>query len=232
MVKHMKKEQSQHTDLRPYEKCLAYGAEALSDAELLAVIIRSGASGTTAVRLAGQVLSLCKQKSGLLGIHHLSLKELMEVRGIGEVKAIQIKCIGELSKRIARTAAGERLTFENPASVADYYMEALRHEEQEQMICMMLDTKNHLLGEETLSKGTVNASAITPRELFLAALSYRAVSILLVHNHPSGDPMPSREDLLLTQRVKRAGEMLGIFLLDHIVIGDCSYCSMRQEDLL
>lgn len=128
MVKHMKKEQSQHTDLRPYEKCLAFGAEALSDAELLAVIIRSGASGTTAVRLAGQVLSLCKQKSGLLGIHHLSLKELMEVRGIGEVKAIQIKCIGELSKRIARTAAGERLTFENPASVADYYMETLRHD--------------------------------------------------------------------------------------------------------
>lgn len=100
------------------------------------------------------------------------------------------------------------------------------------MICMMLDTKNHLLGEEKLSKGTVNTSAISPRELFLAALSYRAVSILMVHNHPSGDATPSREDILLTQRVKRAGEMLGIYLLDHIVIGDCTYCSMKQEGLL
>lgn len=228
----MKKEQSQHTNLRPYEKCLAYGAQALTDAELLAVIIRSGASGISAVHLAEQILKLNRQDSGLLGIHHLSMSELKELRGIGEVKAIQIKCIGELSKRIARTAARERLTFDEPASVADYYMEFLRHEEQEQMICMMLDTKNHLLGEEKLSKGTVNTSAISPRELFLAALSYRAVSILMVHNHPSGDATPSREDILLTQRVKRAGEMLGIYLLDHIVIGDCTYCSMKQEGLL
>lgn len=228
----MKKEQSQHTNLRPYEKCLAYGAQALTDAELLAVIIRSGASGISAVHLAEQILELNRQDRGLLGIHHLSMSELKELRGIGEVKAIQIKCIGELSKRIARTAARERLTFDEPASVADYYMEFLRHEEQEQMICMMLDTKNHLLGEEKLSKGTVNTSAISPRELFLAALSYRAVSILMVHNHPSGDATPSREDILLTQRVKRAGEMLGIYLLDHIVIGDCTYCSMKQEGLL
>ncbi len=228
----MKKEQSQHTNLRPYEKCLAYGAQALTDAELLAVIIRSGASGISAVHLAEQILKLNRQDRGLLGIHHLSMSELKELRGIGEVKAIQIKCIGELSKRIARTAARERLTFDEPASVADYYMEFLRHEEQEQMICMMLDTKNHLLGEEKLSKGTVNTSAISPRELFLAALSYRAVSILMVHNHPSGDATPSREDILLTQRVKRAGEMLGIYLLDHIVIGDCTYCSMKQEGLL
>lgn len=228
----MKKEQSQHTNLRPYEKCLAYGAQALTDAELLAVIIRSGASGISAVHLAEQILELNRQDRGLLGIHHLSMSELKELRGIGEVKAIQIKCIGELSKRIARTAARERLTFDEPASVADYYMEFLRHEEQEQMICMMLDTKNHLLGEEKMSKGTVNTSAISPRELFLAALSYRAVSILMVHNHPSGDATPSREDILLTQRVKRAGEMLGIYLLDHIVIGDCTYCSMKQEGLL
>lgn len=228
----MKKEQSQHTNLRPYEKCLAYGAQALTDAELLAVIIRSGASGISAVHLAEQILKLNRQDRGLLGIHHLSMSELKELRGIGEVKAIQIKCIGELSKRIARTAARERLTFDEPASVADYYMEFLRHEEQEQMICMMLDTKNHLLGEEKLSKGTVNTSAISPRELFLAALSYRAVSILMVHNHPSGDATPSREDILLTQRVKLAGEMLGIYLLDHIVIGDCTYCSMKQEGLL
>lgn len=226
----MKKESS--AVLRPYEKCLACGAEALSDAELLAVIIRCGASGVSAVKLAEQVLTLGRQKQGLLGIHHLSLKELMELKGIGEVKAIQIKCIGELSKRIARTAAGERLAFDEPASVAAYYMEALRHEEQEQMICMMLDTKNHLLGEEILSKGTVNASVITPREIYLLALSYRAVSILLVHNHPSGDPTPSREDLLFTQRTAQAGELLGVCLLDHIVIGDCSYCSMKQEKLL
>ena len=134
---------------RPYEKCLRLGAECLTDSELLAVLLRTGTKGSPSVEMAEEVLKLSKDREGLLGLHHLSLAQLQAVKGIGKVKAIQIKCIGELSKRIATATAKRRALFSNlPASIADYYMEQLRHEEQELLICMMLDTKNHLLGDE------------------------------------------------------------------------------------
>lgn len=217
---------------RPYEKCLQNGPEALSDRQLLAVILRSGVSGSSALHLADRVLDKCPHAEGLLGIHHLALAELMEIRGIGTVKAIQIKCIGELSKRIAARSARRLLDFGSPETIAAYYMERMRHEEQEQMICMMLNTKNQLLGEEQISRGTVNASLVSPRDLLLAALRHHAVHIILVHNHPSGSPDPSREDLLLTRRIQAACQLVDIPLLDHIVIGDHRYVSFREEGLL
>ncbi len=217
---------------RPYEKFLESGPEALTDAELLAVILRSGTSGCTAVELSREVLKLSKNQEGLSGIHHLSLQELMQLNGIGQVKAIQIKAIGELSKRLARLSAREQLTFQKPSTIADYYMEFLRHEEQEHLICMMLDTKNHLLGESELFKGTVNASLISPREVFLEAFRHHAVNIILVHNHPSGDPNPSEEDMFVTKRIEKAGILLDIHLLDHIVIGDHRYVSFRERGML
>lgn len=216
---------------RPYEKCVRLGAEALTDAELLAVLLRTGTKGSPSVHMAEEVLNLSREKEGLLGLHSLSLAQLKSVKGIGKVKAVQIKCIGELSKRIAQTTARKGLQFTKPWSIADYYMERLRHKEQEELICMMLDTKNHLLGEEMIFKGTVNASLVSPREVFLAAMSYHAVGILLVHNHPSGDPAPSQADLDFTQRILEAGELLGISLLDHIIIGDCRYLSFRQQGI-
>lgn len=217
---------------RPYEKCLASGPAVLSDSELLAVIIRTGTKGTDAVDLAKKVLSLPHSQSGLTGICHLSLQELIKIPGIGEVKAIQILCIAELSKRIAAYQAKEKITFQNPSTIAEYYMEQLRHEEQEQMICMMLDTKNHLLGEELVTVGTVNASLVSPREVFLSALRYHAVHIILVHNHPSGDPTPSKADIDLTKRMKYAGELLDIRLLDHIIVGDQIYASFKELNIL
>ena len=165
-------------------------------------------------------------------LHHLSLTQLQEIKGIGEVKAIQIKCIGELSRRIAKSASKSALRFQEPGTIADYYMEDMRHLEQETLVCMMLDTRNHLLGETELSRGTVNASLISPREIYLEAMSYHAVYIILVHNHPSGDPLPSEEDIRITRRVCQAGEILGISLLDHIIIGDLTYCSLRQEGMM
>lgn len=219
-------------DDRPYEKCLLNGPESLSDSQLLAVILRSGTRGQSAVSLAAEVLRKCRYPDGLLGIHHLSYKELMDIRGIGTVKAVQLKCIGELSKRIAARSARPLLDFLNPETIADYYMERLRHEEQERMICMMLNTKNQLLGEEEISRGTVNASLVSPRDLLLAALKFHAVHIILVHNHPSGNPQPSREDLLLTRRVQAACRLVDIPLLDHIVIGDRRYVSFREEGFL
>ena len=216
---------------RPYEKCLRLGPGALSDGELLAVLLRTGTKGCPSVDMADEILNLSRNREGLTGLYQLSLAQLQSVKGVGKVKAVQIKCIGELSKRIAAATARKGLSFNQPETIAEYYMERLRHEEQELLICMMLDTKNHLLGEEMVFKGTVNSSLVNPREIFLAAVSYHAVGILLVHNHPSGDPAPSRADLDFTQRVSRAGDILGIPLIDHIIIGDHRFLSFRQRGI-
>ena len=217
---------------RPYEKCLEQGCQALSDAELLAVIIRTGAVGDTSVDLARRVLDLGGRQGNLAGLCGLSVQELTSVKGIGRVKAIQIQCIAELSRRMAKSRARDGLCFHDPASIADFYMEDLRHEEREQCRVMMLNTRSMLLAEKQLSVGTVNASLISAREIFLEALKCQAVYIILIHNHPSGDPHPSREDILLTKRIWEAGELIGISLLDHIIIGDRSYVSLREENLM
>ena len=188
--------------------------------------------GNSSVQLADEVLHLGQNEQGLLGIYHLSMEDLMQIRGIGQVKAVQIKCIGELSKRIATREAGKLLDFHSPDTIAAYYMERMRHEEQEQMICTMLNTKNQFLGDEVISRGTVNSSLVSPRDLILAAFRHRAVYMILVHNHPSGNPEPSKDDLLFTKRVWEAGALVDIPLLDHIVIGDQQYFSFRQEGLL
>ena len=216
---------------RPYEKCLRLGPGALSDGELLAVLLRTGTKGCPSVDMADEILNLSRNREGLTGLYQLSLAQLQSVKGVGKVKAVQIKCIGELSKRIAAATARKGLSFNQPETIAEYYMERLRHEEQELLICMMLDTKNHLLGEEMVFKGTVNSSLANPREIFLTAVSYHVVGILLVHNHPSGDPTPSRADMDFTERVRRAGDILGIPLIDHIIIGDHRFLSFRQRGI-
>ena len=216
---------------QPYEKCWDKGPAFLSDAELLSVILRTGSRGETALSLAGRILYEPPGR-GLTGLYHMSMAELCSIRGIGKVKAAQLLCITELSRRISRENARESLCFMDPQSVADYYMEDYRHEEQEKVLLLMLSSKGMLLGQEVISIGTVNAAMISPREIFLCALQYHAVSVILMHNHPSGNPSPSREDIILTGRVRECGELLGIELLDHIIIGDqCSF-SMRKEGLL
>ena len=218
---------------RPYEKCLREGEQSLSDRELLAVILRGVVQGSSSLTLADKILNLSKQTgySGLLGLFHISMQELMKIHGIGKVKAIQLKCIGELSKRMATAAAKPELSFHHPVTIAKYYMERLRHEEQELLYCMMLDGHNHLSGEQLLSRGTVNATLITPREIFVEAAKYRAVNLILVHNHPGGDPSPSQADLDVTERIYHCGELLGIHLLDHIIIGDHRYVSFREKGI-
>ena len=217
---------------QPYEKCLRQGAEHLTDTELLAVIIRTGTPGVSAYDLAGKILEKCGMYQGILGICHLTLDELMSIRGVGRVKAIQIKCIAELSRRIAKTTASCQVCLSSPASVADYFMEDMRHEEQEQLVLLMLNSKNRILKEKMIFKGTVNYSCISPREIFIEAVKAKAVHIVLIHNHPSGDPTPSREDILMTRQIQEAGELLGITLLDHIIIGDNRYASMMEEKVL
>lgn len=217
---------------RPYEKCTRYGATQLTDVELLAVLLRTGTKGLSALELAHKILELRSGEENLLNIHNLTLSKLKEIKGIGKVKAVQILCISELAKRLAKESAKNGVRFENPASIVDYYKEEMRHQKQEQMKLLMLDTKSKLIGEKNISKGTVNAALITPRELFIEALASGAVYIILLHNHPSGDPTPSKNDIMLTQRVKEAGEIVGIQLLDHIVIGDNCYISLMEHQLI
>ena len=149
------------------------------------------------------------------------------------MKAIQLQCIGELSRRIwKRKAIKSPVRFNDPAQVAEYYQEDLRHKEQEEFHMMLFNTKQNMIGDVALSKGTVNASLATPREIFIQALKFQAVSLILVHNHPSGDASPSQEDLNVTRRIKEAGQLLGIALTDHIIIGEHAYVSLREEHYL
>lgn len=217
---------------RPYEKCLEHGAVSLSDTELLAVLLRTGVKGLNVLQLAQYILGVNCGDQGLLNIHNLTLEQLQAIKGIGTVKAVQILCLSELAKRLAKASAKDGLTFSLPSTIAEYYMEEMRHQKQENMKLLMLNTKSKLLGESDISKGTVNASLISPRELFIEALNKQAVSIILLHNHPSGDPTPSKTDLLLTKRVKEAGDLIGIALLDHIIIGDNCYISFAEQELL
>lgn len=219
-------------DERPYEKCLKSGASSLTDAELLAVILRTGAQGTTSVELARKILNCSKTQPGLLGLYHLSPASLRSIKGVGKVKAVQIQCITELSRRIAKTAAAEGNTFNSAQAIAGYYMEDFRHLAQEQVFLLNFDTKGELLSEKMISMGTVSQACVSPREIFLEALACRAVYVILLHNHPSGDPQPSPEDRLLTMRLCETGKLLGIPLMDHIILGDRCYFSFREEGII
>lgn len=214
-------------DERPYEKFEQFGAENLTDAELLAIIIRTGRKGLSSLNLAREILGRAGDE-GLLGICKLHTTELKKIDGVGRVKAIQIKAVAELSRRIAKRQAGTRLRFQDSAVVARYYMEDMRHLNQEEMHLIMLNTRCECIGEQVISRGTVSTSVTSPREIFLEAFKREAVYIMLLHNHPSGDPTPSKKDIELTDRISEVGNLLCLRLLDHIIIGDNRYVSMRE----
>jgi len=215
----------------PYERFLRFGPESLTESELLAIIIRTGTREKSALELAEEVLKMAHYpKEGLLGLHDLSLEELMSVKGIGQVKAVKLKCLAELSGRISAAKAKEGLNFSTSGQVAAYFMERMRHRQTECVMLACLDAKGQLLGERKLTEGTVRMSLISPREIFLAALECKAVNVILVHNHPSGDSTPSEADWELTMNVRSLGEQMDILLLDHIIIGDQNYFSFREAN--
>lgn len=217
----------------PYERFLRFGPENLTEAELLAIIIRTGTKDCNALQLAEQVLALAKYpKDGLLGLYDVSLEELQSIRGIGEVKAVKLKCLTELTMRMSAATAKKGNSFSSSGQAADYFMEKLRHKKTECVILVCLDAKTQILSEQKLSEGSVRMSLISPREIFLAALQCGAVNIMLVHNHPSGDPTPSQADRELTANVRELGDKMDIRLLDHIIIGDNRYTSFKEARLL
>lgn len=215
--------------MKPYEKFLKHGAASLTDAELLAIIIRTGTRNASALSIAQQILNRFEQNRQLNSLHHITMQELMGIDGIGEVKAVKIKCIAELSTRMAKQHAAQTLDFKMPSSIADYYMEQMRHEEVEKVLLLLLDTKLHLMEEYLLSKGTVNASLLSVREVFRHALRAGACKIVLLHNHPSGNCSPSMEDLSITKKIIEAGKLMEIPLLDHLIVGDGCYLSLKEH---
>ncbi len=216
----------------PYEKFEKLGPGALSDAELLAIIIRSGTVGSNSLEVAKKVLKLAGGDNNISGLYNITLEELEGIKGIGKVKAIRIKCVVEMTRRMTMQTRKVSVCFNNPKTVAAYYMEYMRHLETEQVLLILTDNKNNIIKEIMISKGTVNTSLLSPREIFIEAIRYHAVHILLLHNHPSGDPTPSRKDIEITKIILDSSKLLNIPLVDHIIIGDNKYISLKEQGLL
>lgn len=213
---------------RPYEKLEIYGAENLSNAELLAIIIKTGTKEKSSISIAQEVLKLKEgtMYDNLRFLQDISLEEFMQIKGIGKVKAIQLKAICELTKRIARPIDKPKTTIKNPKDVADLLMPELRYEKREIAKVLILNNKNIVLRVVNISLGGTNFACIEPKDVLAEAIKMQAPKIILVHNHPSGDPTPSKADFEATRRIKEGANILGIELLDHIVIGDGVYKSI------
>lgn len=216
-------------DERPREKLKKYGVDSLSNAELLAVIIRTGYGEDTAIDLANRILSM--DSSGIEFLNYATMEELMNIRGVGDCKAAQIQASVELGKRISSNRR-DKIQVDSPQVLVNLLMEKMRYLKKEHFKIAILDTKNQLISIEGISIGNLNASIVHPREVFNIAIRRSANSIILIHNHPSGDPAPSNEDINITKRLIEAGSIIGIKVLDHIVIGDNRYISFKQRNII
>jgi len=218
------------SELRPFEKYQNQGIEMLSDIELLALILRTGTKKLNCMQLCRKVLDA--GGGTLAGLYGKTEKELQKIQGIGPVKAVKIICICELARRIARTKRSYDESLDTADKIAERYMEEMRHLKEERVVLLLLDIKCRLIKELTISIGTVNQSFLRPREVFVQALKYEAVNLVLLHNHPSGDPTPSKADIQITDLILEVSKLVGIPLVDHIVIGDCCYVSLREKGLV
>jgi DNA repair protein RadC len=214
---------------RPYEKCEQFGAGILSDAELLAVILRTGTKQQRAIDLAVNILNYSTAYPGLKGLNYLTMKDLTSIKGIGRVKAIELLCLNELTKRMAKESQKDSIKLTTPDNVANYYMQDMRHLTREQVKLVMMDSKNKIIKDMIISEGSVNTSIMPTRDVYVQALRNEAVNIILLHNHPSGDPTPSMEDIRVTKKLAEAGNLIGITLMDHIIIGDNRYISLKEQ---
>lgn len=217
---------------RPYEKALEFGTEVLSDAELLATIIRTGSADEGSVDLANRVLDNHHIYKGLIGLNYMSRDDLLGIKGIGNIKATQLLAVAELSKRMANQRLKKGISFNDAYSVASYYQEKCKYLNKEMLYLLMFNTANMLIRETVMTVGTVNEALISTREIYIQALKHEAVNIILVHNHPSGNVEPSMADIIATKDVKDAGKLIGINLLDHIIVGYDNYFSMHERGVI
>lgn len=216
---------------RPREKLLLRGAHTLSDAELLAILLRTGTKEDSVMRVAEKLLAAYREDS-LAEIANLSVADIAKVRGIGKVKAVTVLAALELGKRLAEAPAIRRKKITSPQDAADYFMPRFRYEKKEHFIVLLLDIKNHILAAPIVSIGCLNSSVVHPREVFREAIGHFAAAMILVHNHPSGDPTPSKEDINVTRNLIHAGEFMDIKVIDHIIIGDNRYLSLKEEGII
>jgi len=217
---------------RPRERLLRYGAQVLSDAELLAVLIRTGTRSESALVLAQRILKGDGGKSGLAYLIDSTIEELSNIKGIGTAKAVQLKAAVELGRRISSYSWRRQVTITSPLDVKELLMEEMRFLEKEHFKTILLNTKNQVISIEEISVGSLNSSIVHPREVFKPAIRRSSASVILVHNHPSGDPTPSKEDIEVTSRLVNAGNILGIAVLDHIIIGNNSIVSLKEQGLM
>ena len=215
---------------RPMEKLLMYGAEDLSNAELLAVLLRSGTRGENIVSLSTRLLY---DVGGLDGLLYINIEEIKKLKGIKDVKACQIIAMVELFKRF-RTLKSQKDNFKvsSPKDISMLLVNEMNNLNQEVLKVILLNTKNIVIGVKDVFKGSLNSSIVHPREIFKEAVQRGSANIIICHNHPSGDPTPSNEDIDVTLRIKQCGDLMGIKLLDHIIIGNSNYISLKEKGII
>ena len=215
---------------RPYEKLEKYGEKSLTNAELIAIIIKTGTKEETSIGLAQKILKLndCEEK-GLNFLRELTIEEFMKIKGIGKVKAIQLKAVCELSSRMNQDINYQTTKITNPKDVANILMDKMRFEKQEILQTIMLDNRNNIIKIKEIAKGTGNYVKATIKSILSEAIKIEAPKIILVHNHPGGDPTPSQKDIEFTRKVKQASEIMGIELIDHVIIGRVQYKSIFSQ---
>ncbi|MBR6472629.1 MAG: DNA repair protein RadC [Firmicutes bacterium] len=213
-------------DERPVEKVFSCGKYALSNTELIAVLLGSGMKDKSAIELAENVLSA---NGGLRGLSELESEDLMKIPGIGPKRAASIVCALELGRRVATAPKERKQKLRDPGSMAEYFMEDMRYLKKEFFKVLLLNVKMEVIGQETVSVGELSGAPVHPRETFEPAIRKGAAAVCFVHNHPSGDPKPSKDDLDITRRLVECGDILGIRVVDHIIIGDGIYTSLRRD---
>lgn len=216
-------------EMRPREKLTVQGEQYLSEAELLAIILGSGTRALSAIELADDLIA---RNKGLHFIKTMSISDLQSIDGIGLAKASRIKAALELGRRLASQDARQREQISSPEDVKDLVMEDMRYLDREYFKCLYLDRKNKFVALDTISVGGLSSSLVHPREVFKPAVKLSAASVILIHNHPSGDPTPSSEDIDITKRLVDSGKILGIDVLDHLVIGDGRYVSLKSANMI
>lgn len=215
---------------RPREKLIKLGPQALSNSELMAIVLRVGSNKDTAITLSQKILN--HEERGLRNIADTNIDLLLEFHGISHAKAAQLMAAVELGRRVSRIDIDDRFKVTSPQDIANYLMEDMRYLKKEHFKIITLDTKNKILDICTISIGSLNSSIVHPREVFHEAVKKSAASIILIHNHPSGETQPSREDISITKRLIEAGELMGIKVLDHIIIGDGVYLSFKEGNII
>jgi DNA repair protein RadC len=216
-------------DERPRERFVQNGPQSLSNHELIAILLRTGTKDESVLQLANRLLT---HFEGLRLLKDASLDEITAIKGIGSAKAIQVLAAVEIGRRISNLTYDDRYIIRSPEDGANYVMHEMRFLSQEHFVCLYLNTKNQVLHKQTIFIGSLNASIVHPREVFKEAFRRSAASIICIHNHPSGDPTPSREDIEVTKRLAESGKIIGIDVLDHLIIGENKFVSLKEKGYL